>query len=69
MEAERFGLDVEIEIVAETLAALRTESRGIGFGRTEQTELHRQIITPSLGSCELNPVGLNSYEEKAIIAG
>ena len=40
MEAERLGLDVELEIIAETLAGLRTEPWGIGFGRTEQTETH-----------------------------
>ena len=40
MKAERLGLDVEIEIVAEALAGLRTEVGAVGFGRAEQTELH-----------------------------
>ena len=40
MEAERLGLDIEVEVIAEALAGLRAETGGIGFGRTEQTETH-----------------------------
>jgi hypothetical protein len=40
MEAERFGFDIEVEIVKKATAGLWTEARNIGFGRTEQTETH-----------------------------
>src|SRR5579885_956399 len=54
-QAERLGLDVEIEIVAEALAGLGGKSRRIRLGRTEQTETHyaasrplRNVIRPAL---------------------
>ena len=40
MKAERLGLDVEVEIIAEALAGLGRKARRVGLGRTEQSELH-----------------------------
>ena len=40
LKAERLGLDIEIEIVAKTLAALRGQIVAVGLRRTEQTEFH-----------------------------
>ena len=39
--AERFGLDIEVEIVAKTLPGFRTKVAAIGLWRTEQTEPHK----------------------------
>ena len=40
MKAQRFGLDVELEIVEESAPGLGTKSGGIGFWRAEQAETH-----------------------------
>src|SRR3954466_4859718 len=44
MQAKRLGLDVEVDVVAETLPRLGTKPGGIRFGRTEQTETHDQNL-------------------------
>ncbi len=40
LKAERLGLDVEVEIVAKTLAGFRAEFVVAGLCRAEQTEFH-----------------------------
>ena len=47
-KAERLGLDIEVEIVAEPLPALRTERLIIGLRRTEDAELHANPSFPDL---------------------
>ncbi len=41
MEAERLGLDVQIEIVAEALPAFRRQIIAVGLRGAEEAELHR----------------------------
>src|SRR5471032_2679592 len=50
MKSERLGLDIEIEIVAESLAGFGTIALGIGFWRTEQTEAHQNLGISGNGS-------------------
>ena len=40
LKAERLGLDIEIEIVAKTLAGLRRQIVAVGLRRAEQAEFH-----------------------------
>src|SRR5439155_5335005 len=49
MEAERLTLDVEIEIIAKTLARFGAKPVAVGLCRAEQTEAHPQL--PSRAQC------------------
>ena len=46
MEAERLGLDVQVEIVAKALPGFGRQVAAVGLRRAEETELHALWLIP-----------------------
>ena len=47
MIAERFGLDVEIDVIVEALADTRSEIAAVRLGAAEQTKTHVHVLRAS----------------------